>query len=104
MPMPKNETEGPQWRNNAYSYSENGQSEKYGIHVNLPETDVKFPKSGHAFLGWGVGAPGRRIMKESNKSDCSRIRRTLDVSHHRFDGVACPPPCLVMDKAIVCSQ
>jgi hypothetical protein len=55
MPLPKNETEGPQWRNNAYSYSENGQSEKYGIHLNLPETDVKFSKSGLSFLGLGVG-------------------------------------------------
>jgi hypothetical protein len=89
--MPKNETEGPQRRNNAYSDSENGQSEKYGIHVNLPETDVKFPKSGCAFLGLGVGVRGRRIMRESNKSDCSRIRRTLDMSHHRFNGVACQP-------------
>jgi hypothetical protein len=59
MPIPKNETEGSQWRNNTYSHSENGQSEKYGIHLNLPETDVKFPKSGLSFLGLGVGVPGR---------------------------------------------
>jgi hypothetical protein len=57
--MPKNETEGPQRRNNTYSHGENSQSEKYGIHLNLPETDVKFPKNGHAFLGWEFGVPGR---------------------------------------------
>jgi hypothetical protein len=59
MPMPKNESEGPQRRNNAYCHSQNGQSEKYGIHVNLPETDVKFPKSGRGFLRVGVWLPGR---------------------------------------------
>jgi hypothetical protein len=57
--MPKNESEGPQRRNNAYCHSQNGQSEKYGIHVNLPETDVKFPKSGRGFLRVGVWLPGR---------------------------------------------
>jgi hypothetical protein len=64
MPMPKNESEGPQRRNNAYSHSENGQSEKYGIHVNLPETDVKFPKKRPRFLKGGCLAAWPLIHEE----------------------------------------